>query len=1081
VPTYTGSEELIEEMKHSGPAEDPLEEYKKPNIYESQDKYRQQRHLQAPSPERIDYFDKNRKENKGGARTYQDIQMERNHENEREDNFSKIKRVKRDEGSYGEASGKNVEDIRRGGSVKVKTVKPPPPPASWDEIEGPKKKPTLSTTTTPSSKTPSKWDTPKRADAGATPTRSKWEMTPSGSTPMRGNKFGETPTPGGFGRGGMMGETPTPGRIIMTPSGTIKSRWDQKPTHTPKRDMNNSLFSTPSSDQILSQSLPYWARGMKDDRNTPLSDEDLDKILPRDGYEIVLPPEGYRPIRTPSRKLQATPLHVSSGQSGYQIPMDTGKPYELASMTPIEGKDGLPYIKPDEVDHFSALLNEVDEKDLTNEEIRDRKIMMLLLKVKNGTPPMRKAAMKNIAEKAREFGAGPLFQQIIPLLMSPTLEEQERHLLVKVIDRILYKLDDLVRPYTHKILVVIEPLLIEEDYYARVEGREIISNLAKAAGLATMISAMRQDIDHQNEYVRNTTARAFAVVSSALGIPACMPFLKAVCNSRKSWQAKHTGIKIVQQVAILMGCAVLPHLKNLVEIISHGLKDEQQKVRTITALAISALAEAAYPYGIEAFKGVLITLWDGICVYKGKALTAFLKAIGYIIPLMNPDHAGKYTRLVMDILKREFSNNDEDMRKIVLNVVKQCVSTEGVDAQYVREQIIPEFFRCFWTRKSPSLVRNSKQLVDTTVEIASKVGGSEIIRKIVDDLKDDNENYRRIVMETIEKICATLGVADVNSRLEEKIMDGIQYAFQEQISDDTQTMLNGFGTVVNCFGLRMKPYIPHICGTIQWRLTNRSAKVRQQAADLITRISVIMKNCNEEGLMGRLGIVLYENLSEEYPEVLGSILGGLKSIVNVIGMTKMTPPIKDLLPRLTPILKNRHEKVQENCIDLVGRIADRGPEFVSAREWMRICFDLLDLLNAHKKAIRRATVNTFGYIAKAIGPQDVLVTLLNNLRVQERQNRVCTTVAIAIVAETCGPFTVLPALMNEYRVPEMNVQNGVLKSLSFTFEYISEMGKDYIYAVTPLLEDALCDRDLVHRQTAASVVKHMSLGVAYLG
>lgn len=48
-----------------------------------------------------------------------------------------------------------------------------------------------------------------------------------------------------------------------------------------------------------------------------------------------------------------------------------------------------------------------------------------------------------------------------------------------MIDRILYKLDDLVRPYVHKILVVIEPLLIDEDYYARVEGREIISNLAK--------------------------------------------------------------------------------------------------------------------------------------------------------------------------------------------------------------------------------------------------------------------------------------------------------------------------------------------------------------------------------------------------------------------------------------------------------------------------------------------------------------------------------------------------------------------------------------------------------------------------
>ena len=30
----------------------------------------------------------------------------------------------------------------------------------------------------------------------------------------------------------------------------------------------------------------------------------------------------------------------------------------------------------------------------------------------------------------------------------------------------------------------------------------------------------------------------------------------------------------------------------------------------------------------------------------------------------------------------------------------------------------------------------------------------------------------------------------------------------------------------------------------------------------------------------------------------------------------------------------------------------------------------------------RASVNTFGYIAKAIGPQDVLHTLLNNLKVK---------------------------------------------------------------------------------------------------
>ena len=64
------------------------------------------------------------------------------------------------------------------------------------------------------------------------------------------------------------------------------------------------------------------------------------------------------------------------------------------------------------------------------------------------------SALRQITDKAREFGADALFNQILPLLMSPTLEDQERHLLVKVIDRVLYKLDDLVRPFVHKVSVL---------------------------------------------------------------------------------------------------------------------------------------------------------------------------------------------------------------------------------------------------------------------------------------------------------------------------------------------------------------------------------------------------------------------------------------------------------------------------------------------------------------------------------------------------------------------------------------------------------------------------------------------------
>ncbi|PKK73055.1 splicing factor 3B subunit 1 [Rhizophagus irregularis] len=1032
--SYTAPAEVYEDLIGSDDEVDPfLQRTGSRRIVDRQSEYHARRLNRAISPERNDPFAEN--ESKDESRSYADVMREAELEKEEQRIMRELEKKKK------EAEKKAKEVTVEQATTQKKR--------RWD-METPV-----------DVKQTSEWS---KADDESSVGKSRWDETPriSGDVEM---------------------DTPRKrSRWDVTPQVSAKkSRWDETPTHpvaqigaTPVGNLG-LLTPTPGHLMPMTPEAQRWEKDL-DARNRPLSDEELDAMFPSTGYKILDPPAGYVPIRTPARKLMATPTPMVDGF--VMLEEDRTQNYDLPAEIP--GVGNLPFFKQEDMQHFGKLLEDKDESELSVEELKERKIMRLLLKIKNGTPPMRKTALRQITDKARDFGAGPLFNQILPLLMSQNLEDQERHLLVKVIDRILYKLDALVRPYVHKILVVIEPLLIDEDYFARCEGREIISNLSKAAGLPTMIATMRPDIDHVDEYVRNTTARAFSVVASAHGIPALLPFLKAVCKSKKSWQARHTGIKIVQQITILMGCAVLPHLKNLVEAIAHGLEDEQQKVRTITALAIAALAEAAAPYGIESFDSVLKPLWTGIRKHRGKGLAAFLKAIGYIIPLMDAEYANYYTKEVMIILIREFQSPDEEMKKIVLKVVKQCAATDGVQPHYIKEEILPEFFKNFWVRRMALDRRNYRQVVETTVELAQKVGVTEIVGRIVEDLKDESEPYRKMVMETVEKVVSQLGAADIDTRLEEVLIDGILYAFQEQTVEDI-VMLNGFGTVVNALGLRVKPYLQQITSTILWRLNNKSAKVRQQAADLISRIAVVMKTCGEEKLMGHLGVVLYEYLGEEYPEVLGSILGGLKSIVNVIGMSSMTPPIKDLLPRLTPILKNRHEKVQESCIDLVGRIADRGAEFVSAREWMRICFELLDMLKAHKKGIRRATVNTFGYIAKAIGPQDVLATLLNNLKVQERQNRVCTTVAIAIVAETCAPFTVLPALMNEYRVPELNVQNGVLKSLSFLFEYIGEMGKDYIYAVTPLLEDALMDRDLVHRQTACTTVKHMSLGVFGLG
>lgn len=664
-----------------------------------------------------------------------------------------------------------------------------------------------------------------------------------------------------------------------------RSRWDQTPAEGEGEVKAKSRWDqTPdSSAALITGQTPNGTATaltmVEDKRYKHITDEELDTILPgpADGFTIVPVPADYVPTPAVRKMVPATPADIGfMGQTDAEAQKAVhaaGGLMSFTEQTEIEGIGALQFLKKEDSEYFAKVLGtgggEEDDSGFTVEELKERKIMRLLLKIKNGTPPIRKTALRQITDRAREFGAGPLFDKILPLLMERTLEDQERHLLVKVIDRVLYKLDDLVRPYTHKILVVIEPLLIDEDYYARVEGREIISNLAKAAGLAHMISTMRPDIDHVDEYVRNTTARAFSVVASALGIPALLPFLRAVCRSKKSWQARHTGIRIIQQIAVMVGCAVLPHLRNLVDAIADGLQDEQQKVRTMTALSLAALAEAAAPYGIESFDNVLKPLWLGIRQHRGKTLAAFLKAIGYIIPLMDPEYAGYYVRECMPILIREFATSDEEMRRIVLQVIKQCAMTEGVMPNYIREEVLPEFFKAFWVRRMALDRRNYRHVVDTTVELARKAGVSEIISRVCNDLKDESEPFRKMVMDTITRVVKDTGTADVDERLEVLLIDGIIFAFQEQTLEDN-VMLEGFGTVVTALGQRVKPYLPQIISMILWRLTNKSAKVRMLAADLTTRLAPIVKANDEDQLLSKLGVVIFEQLGEEYPDALGS-------------------------------------------------------------------------------------------------------------------------------------------------------------------------------------------------------------------
>ena len=113
--------------------------------------------------------------------------------------------------------------------------------------------------------------------------------------------------------------------------------------------------------------------------------------------QILKPPATYKPIHTPARKLTATPTPM--GMSGFRFQMEDDKIKIVDDLQPVgAGKQELPYMKVEDAQYFSKLLEDVDEEALPPDEQKERKIMRLLLKIKNGTPPMRKVRWERCGE-----------------------------------------------------------------------------------------------------------------------------------------------------------------------------------------------------------------------------------------------------------------------------------------------------------------------------------------------------------------------------------------------------------------------------------------------------------------------------------------------------------------------------------------------------------------------------------------------------------------------------------------------------------------------------------------------------------
>jgi splicing factor 3B subunit 1 len=169
--------------------------------------------------------------------------------------------------------------------------------------------------------------------------------------------------PGGTGKVSRWDETPVVAAGGAGGKTRKRSRWDETPADVNAGGMGGDatpLAIDPSATPLaggMGGSLEVvqqmrWEQEIAD-RNRPMSDQELDSLFPETGYRVLDPPSGYVPLRTPSRRLLATPTPM--GQTpGFQLTATPAREEYGIPQTPSES--GLPFIKPEDMQYLASWL-----------------------------------------------------------------------------------------------------------------------------------------------------------------------------------------------------------------------------------------------------------------------------------------------------------------------------------------------------------------------------------------------------------------------------------------------------------------------------------------------------------------------------------------------------------------------------------------------------------------------------------------------------------------------------------------------------------------------------------------------------
>lgn len=947
----------------------------------------------------------------------------------------------------------------------------------------------------------------------ATPSANQMMGIMGGTTPTMNNLFGgmgATPLVlGGSGMmGGMFGATPlmAHGGGMATPlsMGGIGLGM-QTPLSVGGMGSGNAAANVTAMAQKAQQLEKEYEY-----KNRYLTDEDLDEMLPALGYSIVPPPPSYVPIESdrPNFYDLAAKALESAGLSVGGSSLGMGTSYEV----PDDMGEGMPNLTAQDITSgaFEILLKyrKVSDGDIPAADVAKFIVMKQLLCIKNGDTKQRRLGMRLLCDRADVLGLETVITCLFDVLyVRCDMNAQEKHFMVKLTERLISRFADSITPFAQKIVFYFEPLLTDVDLIMRDDGKEVIGMLASTIGIRNMYEIIRKDIDNEDDRIRRHTAKVIAVVAVALGPEEVMRIVRPVSAARNPI-ARHTIVKAIDEMTSMIGFGMARVVGDLGLIFENLLRDPDHRVKTDAAIALSKVCEAVAPTGMSSFMVVLQIVREQCrqTSGKGKMLAAFLKALGSLVPLMDPLDAKRTSEEILPHLINLFSTPDDDLRRIVLRVVKQCLAPEGISAEFIRQYFISSFIDNFWTTKVSTEDRMTKLLlIATTVEVARKSGGAEVLQRLVPMMVEDSQEIlldrypplQELVLDAVREVVTTCGTLDLSSVLVRRLLENALLALKRDLDGTNRSALRGFVAVVNALKHAIVDFQSELMPELDMRLDNMSNElVRAQAADAIGMIAETLYR-DGEGLqeLRRLSKNLTERIdTEERAAPLAACLRALACIGKAIGCERLDPPPAELIPILKPLTRNRDPLVQQYVIELIEELGMMYRRFARVPEQSRphaarmtpelhtalldiATKDLFPLLASHRKQTKRACTRAFAILALVTtGFLHVAISLVENFTQDSRDVRICTANALAALADKCKPFTVIPFLINEYEKCEGNevaqtVQHSVLKALRFILEEVGSQGKDYIFSLVPLIERAATEQSLQVRRMAMELIR----------